>query len=831
MRTLVRLGVALTKLVGALLLAVAVLLVGVFFEARGALPPYSGHYEVRGLKASVEILRDKNAIPHIIAGSIEDAAFGLGYVHAQDRFWQMEFMRRLGQGRLSELVPPALVGNGLLDTDRTMRGLGVYRHASDSVNALSAGSRGVLEAYAAGVNAYLANEDQQFGLELTLIKLLSGGRYRPDRWQPADSLVWTKLMALSLDGNWRAELLRSRLLKKIGEDALTFLIQPTDDSRDATLTRVNEALNDLDLDHIYRSTDSPATAKREASNEWVLSGNRTVSGKPLLANDPHLGLGFPGIWYLARLVGPGFDIRGASAPGAPAIVLGHNGSIGWGFTTTTLDSQDLFVERIDPTDPNRYITPDGARPFAIYDETINVLWDDPIRLRVRETRHGVVINDFVRKPDELAPTGHVLALQATALDSSDTTMEALIRIGLARNWDELLDAARKVVSPMQNIAYADTQGNIGLIAPARVPIRRKGDGSMPQPGWTSEHDWASFVPFEELPRTFNPPAGLIVNANGQLVGSDYRHFISRDWAEGYRQRRADDLLREVERHPVYGMIALQADNRSPDVDEMLPELLKSAPRNNRAATAHAMLRSWNNFMLATRPEPLIYSAWLMELQRGLLADEVGNELYADMAIPNVPLMLRILRDRPQWCDDRTTQAVESCDDVIAAALDRALAGIARRQGNDIGAWQWGKEHQAAFRHPLFDGIPLLRDLASIRFPSDGGAHTLNRAHPAYRGAAPFEAVHGATFRGIYDFDDLNNSRFAIPLGQSGNFFSRWSHNFVEQWRSLRYVEISGTHPEVARTSVGALTLSPAEAQPTADLPRATRTARARSALR
>ena len=393
---LVRLGAGLAKFLAGAGLAVLVFLTGAYFQVRGALPPYSGHVEAAGLKAPVEILRDKNAVPHIIAGSIEDAAFGLGYVHAQDRFWQMELMRRLGQGRLSEIIPPSVVGSGLIDNDRTMRGLGLYRQASESVNALSPGTRTMLESYAAGVNAWLKDDDQQYGLELTLIKLLSGGRYRPEPWRPADSLVWAKLMALGLDGNWRAELLRLRLARKIGDDGVKFLIEPSGDNGDATLSLVRAATQGIDLDRLYRATDNVATRKREASNEWVLSGAHAVSGKPLLANDPHLALTFPGIWYLARLVGPGFDIRGASSPGSPAIVLGHNGTIGWGFTTTNLDSQDLFVERVDPTDPSRYITPDGARPFAVRDETINVLWGDPVPLRVRQTRHGVVIDDFIR---------------------------------------------------------------------------------------------------------------------------------------------------------------------------------------------------------------------------------------------------------------------------------------------------------------------------------------------------------------------------------------------------------------------------------------------------
>jgi len=769
MRLLTRLARGLARFLAGAVLAVLVFLAGAYFQVVGALPPYSGHLAAAGLRAPVEVVRDRNAVPHIIAGSIEDAAFGLGYVHAQDRFWQMELMRRLGQGRLAEVLPPRLVGDAIVDTDRTMRGLGLYRRASESLNALSPAMRSIIDAYAAGVNAWIGDEDQQFGLELTLIKMLSGGSYRPEPWRPADSLVWAKLMALGLDGNWRAELLRLRLARKIGPDGVKFLIEPSGDNRDATLSMVNEALRDTDLDRLYRGTDNVATRKREASNEWVLSGARTVAGKPLLANDPHLGLSVPGTWYLARLVGPGFDIRGATAPGSPAVVLGHNGTIGWGFTTTNLDSQDLFVERVDATDPNRYITPDGPRPFTVREETIAVRWGKPVTMRVRETRHGPVIDDFV---------------------------------------EDFQAAARRIISPMQNMVYADTAGNIGFVSPARVPIRRKGDGSMPVPGWTSEYDWAGFVPFEELPRAWNPAGGLLVNANARVVPDDYRHFISRDWAEPYRQRRANQLLREVERHPVYGMIAAQADNRTLEADDILPLLLKGAPRNPRATKAHALLSGWNRFMLASRPEPLIYTAWTWELQRGVLGDELGDQLRSSMAVPNVPLLVRILKEQPTWCDDGGTKAIETCEDAIALALDRALAWIARRQGNDIDAWQWGREHLAAHRHPLFDTVPLLRDIASVRFPSDGDGQTLNRAQPGFTGAAPFEAIHGAGYRGIYDFSDLDNSRFAMPLGQSGNMLSPWATNFLARWRNFGYVEIAGTRAELGRAAVGTIVLSP-----------------------
>jgi penicillin amidase len=402
----------------------------------------------------------------------------------------------------------------------------------------------------------------------------------------------------------------------------------------------------------------------------------------------------------------------------------------------------------------------------------------------------------------------VLALQATALDGADTSAEGFARVGAAQNWDEFLSAARRIVTPMQNMVYADTSGNIGLISPARVPIRRKGDGSMPVPGWTSEFDWAGFVPFEELPRVYNPVGGLIVNANGRLVPNDYRHFISRDWAEPYRQRRAAQLLGEVERHPVYGMIVMQADNLTLDAAEMLPYLLKGAPRNARAAQARDLLSRWNMFMLASRPEPLIYDAWITELQRGLLADELGEDLFNSIAVPNVPLIVRILRDKPGWCDDGGTKVAESCETAIALALDRALDWIARRQGPDMTKWQWGQEHYAVHRHPLFDGVPLLRNIASVRYPSDGGNQTLNRASPSFRGNRPFDAVHGAGYRGIYDFSDLENSRFATPLGQSGNMLSPWARNFVERWQNLAYINIGGTRAETARSAVGTITLNP-----------------------
>ncbi len=783
-----------------------VLAAGLYFHLRTSLPRHAGQLTVAGARGPIEIVHDGNAVPHVFAGSVEDAMFGLGYAHAKDRLWQMELGRRAGAGRLSEIVPPVGPATSLLDVDRTMRGLGVYRRAQESLAALSSRARAQLDAYAAGVNAHLRAHEGSLGLEFTLLQL------KPEPWSAADSLVIGKLMALQLDGNWRRELVNARLLKALGEDRYRQITASPGESGDATLSLVNETLRRMPLDLLHRATESLATAKREASNEWVVDGAHSRSGKPLLANDPHLGLTAPATWYLARLAGPGFDLRGASMPGTPGIVLGHNGTLGWGFTTTNLDSQDLFIEKIDPTNPGNYVTPDGSRPFTVREETIAVRFGTPVKFTVRETRHGPVINDFLdaKQVDGVAGSGHVLALQATALLGNDTSAEGFLGLGLATNWEEFLAAARKIVSPMQNIAYADTTGNIGMVSPGRVPLRRRGDGSLPMPGWSGEFDWAGFVPFEELPRAWNPPGGVLVNANARVMPDSYRHFITRDWADPYRQRRAAAMLAAVPRHGVGDMIAIQEDTYAADTADMLPPMLVTTPRDIRQAIAISMLRSWNRRMLSDRPEPLIYAVWLREFGRAVFVDELDEELLGSLGGRTPALLARALRDQPGWCDDARTPVVETCAEMLGRSLDSALDWIAARHGPDPEKWRWADEHVAAFRHLLLDGVPLLRDVVSVRFPADGGNHTLNRA--AYGGTGtrePFAAGHGATYRAIYDFADLDNSRFAIPLGQSGNPLSGWYRNFVPGWQRFDYVRLAGFRFSLQQGGLGTLTLSPA----------------------
>jgi len=515
----------LTKWFGRILLATVtiafVVIVAGFFWLRTSLPKTDGVVEVEGLSRSVEIIRDGNGIPHIFAANDRDAAFALGYVHAQDRLLQMELMRRFGAGRLAEVV-----GAPALRVDRMARTLGMYRRSEASFKHLNAETRAGLEAYATGVNAYLNMHSGALPLEFQLLGA------KPEPWKPADSLVWGRIMATGLTINWRSELLRAYMAQRIGAKAIPDLWPP--DPGDAPITirdaerRRASTLKPLDLGPLLAAI--PKSFKSGASNAWAVSGQHTKTGKPILANDPHLQIGTPILWYLVHIQTPQGRMVGATTPGVPTVLLGHNGHIAWGFTNTGPDSQDLFVERVDPDDPTRYLTPDGWRPFATRDEVIAVKDGDPVTLRVRATRHGPVLSDLLRSADAALDEHQVLALSWTALAEDDVSIQALLDLSGAEDWQGFVAAARSHGAPQQNVLYADTMGHIGFIAPGRVPIRAQGDGQWPVPGWTGAYDWQGMIPFEQLPQALDPPEDAFVNANNRIVTEAYPYLLSVDWS-------------------------------------------------------------------------------------------------------------------------------------------------------------------------------------------------------------------------------------------------------------------------------------------------------------
>ncbi len=519
----------------ALIVLLALLIVvplGGWLYLRTSLPKTSGTVNVAGLDGRVEIVRDADGVPHIFATTSDDAYFALGYVHAQDRMWQMEFNRRIGAGRLSEML-----GDATLGTDKFMRTLGVYRMAQSAYEALDPSTTAIVDAYAAGVNAWLG-EGHTLPVEFTILGVT------PEPWQPADSLAWAKLMAYDLGGNFDTELLRVRLLQTLGPER-TAQLMPDYPQSGVTILAANElapatADSLLELDS-FMQLNLQLGGIDVGSNNWVVAGSRTDTGLPLLANDPHLGSRIPSIWYLVELQGGPLHVTGATFPGLPGVATGHNDSIAWGVTNLGPDVQDLYMERVNPENLNQYEVDGAWVDMVIVEELITVKGEDePVRWAARSTRHGPLLSDVS------GGTTSPVALRWPALDATDTTITAFANAGTATNWEEFTASLRDYVAPSQNFVYADKEGNIGYYAPGRIPVRAEGhDGMTPVPGWDSQYEWQGWIPFEEMPHAYNPAEGYIVTANNKAIPADYPYFVSNEWAPPYRAQRITDMILEM----------------------------------------------------------------------------------------------------------------------------------------------------------------------------------------------------------------------------------------------------------------------------------------------
>ena len=768
---------------GLILVLLVVVAAGGWLYLRSSLPQVSGEVAVAGLHGPVRIARDSDGVPLIEAQDDEDAAFGLGFAHAQDRLFQMELQRRYGAGRLSEIF-----GAQALPTDRQMRVLGLYSSAEAAFGHLSAPVQKTLEAYAAGVNAFLANRSGALPPEFLLL------RFSPKPWRPADSLVWGKLMDLELTGNYRGELLRARLARTVSADDLAFLYPGYPKDAPTTLAGL---YRELPLRELYRSLPE-RVGLHFASNNWVVDGGHSDSGKPILANDPHLRFGAPGFWYLARLRRPAQEIAGGTVAGTPFVVIGHNDKIAWGFTTTGSDVEDLFIEKIDPRDSGRYLTPDGSAAFGTRQETIAVKGAPSETVTVRSTRHGPVLSDVLPNAVE---SGYVLALQTTFLgDDGDTSAEALWRMNRAADWNGFRDALRGFVAPEQNVVYADTGGTIGFIAPARIPIRKTGNGWMPVPGWTGEYDWTGTVPFDGLPQGVNAKSGHFASANNKIVPDGYRYFLSRDWDIPNRIERIDELLAAVPKQSQQASAAIQADTLSVMARRLVPLMTVIEPKSDEAKAAVTRLRRWDFRMDRDKVEPLLFTAWLRIFAHDVLFARLGGaaEDYWDLR-PEV--MEAILRERPDWCDDKNGPAATDCNARLERTLDAALRELRRDYGSDMAAWSWGRAHLAEFTNPVFSRIPVLRDWFRAEIATSGGNDTLNRGPAMIRTARPFEQRFGAGLRIVTDLADPRGSWMIAAPGQSGNPLSPHFADLVERWRDFRYLKPGRAEPAATLTLV------------------------------
>jgi penicillin G amidase len=792
-----------------LLLVAAALAVWVY--AQRVLPTTDGALALPGARAPLQILRDVNGIPTVRAASLRDAMFGLGVAHAQDRLWQMETHRRISAGRLAEAF-----GEAALDADRFLRMLGVRRVAAAQWAHASPASREALQAYADGVNAVIATLRAR-PPEFLILGL------QPEPWTPEDSLAWAIMMAWDLGANWNTELIRLRLALKMPKERIDQLLPPY--PGDAVPDTLDYAAfyRGLKLDG-QQALAEPALLKLMAmapeselegtgSNSWVLAGSRTASGKPLLANDPHLKLSTPALWYFARLEAPGLDVAGATLPGLPGVVVGQNRHIAWGFTNTGPDVQDTYLERIHPDDATQYQTPTGWARFDTRQEVIRVKGGADVLLTVRSTRHGPVLSDAalagLSGGDAGDATGalgprarpsYAVALRWTGLDTDHDILASTLAMNTADSVEAFIAATRQWLVPMQNMAVADDVGHIALVSPGRVPVRQSDNdlqGLAPAPGWDARYDWAGFVPAEEVPLIRDPAAGYIANANQRVTLPGYPHFITHHWALPFRFQRIEQLIAAQPTHSLADLGRMHADVKSLAVAPLLPRLQKAKSSHPLAAAALAQLAGFDGTMAADKAAPLIYWAWHRHLTQQVLTDELGAPLYDRLLGQRgyFDALEGVLASTGGgwWCDDKTTAAVESCDQQVDRAFSAALDELQALQGADVAAWQWGRAHIARSEHRPFSKVKLLAKWFEVRMPVGGDSYTVNVSRVSLKPDATtgeyYLSEHGPSLRGLYDLGDRANSRVVHSTGQSGIVWSPLFRSLAEPWRKVQAVPL------------------------------------------
>ncbi|HWE60745.1 MAG TPA: penicillin acylase family protein [Chloroflexota bacterium] len=784
--------------------------------ARSPLPQLSGTLQAPGLQAPVIIDRDAWGIPHIAASYAEDLFFASGFVHAQDRFWQMEMTRRVGSGRLSELF-----GAFTIEADRLMRHFGLRRVAEEEARQCAGECRTLLEAYCRGVNHYLTAFPKRAPLEFALVRLLPPPmlRWQPEPYTIADVLTLSKVMAFGLSVNWGSELVRAALLERLGAERASQLeplyaaefphVMPGTSLPEEYLQRLSSAFAEL----------QPFLAAAGAggggfSNNWVVDGSRTASGKPLLANDPHLQLQIPSIWYEMELNGAGFDVAGATFPGAPGIVIGHNRRLAWGVTNGIYDVQDLVIEQINPANPRQYRFRDEWRDGTLVREEIKVRGrGESVVDEVLITHHGPVISAAL--PGE----ERALALRWTALEPG-MLFRSVLDLDRAGNWEEFVAALRSWDVPAQNFVYADVDGNIGYYTPGKAPIRARGLGALPVPGWTGEYEWTGYVPFEELPHAYNPPSHQVVTANNKLVGDDYPYFLGNEWLPGYRAQRISELLGDRTGLTVEDFQAMQRDVLS------LPGLaaarvlrtLQGADEQEGAALARAA--EWDGNLSAESLGGCICLVFQFQLLRATFGPILGDltESYlgtgSSIVSPTngfysrpIPLLYRLLDERDDSWFTRMGAPGTTWDGVLREALSKSIAMLRERLGPDMSAWRWGRLNALRFDHVLGVRPPL--DRVFSRGPVELGGDDNTVAAAALPLNNPFKmAGWASSYRQIVDLGALGNSISVHTTGQSGHVASEHYDDMIAAWRDFRYHPMSLPMGDIRRELGGHLALEP-----------------------
>lgn len=816
----------------------------IWYLATRSLPQYGDDYAVNGLSAPVDIIRSNAAVPHIFPDNDADAWFGLGFVHGQDRLWQMVVARRTAQGRLSEVF-----GEETADTDELMRRLGLYGAARQSVGAQDTETLAVLEAYSAGVNAWIETVNAQ-----------SLGRGAPEfflyptvvePWQPADSIALVKLMALRMSGAFEQEVLRARMALLLTPEQLSDLLPDIPGDAIAELDPVNAAsltvpgtsshadvpamrnmrIADADFHAGVNSPDLPLSpfprrAFAGASNVFAAAPSRSATGASLLANDPHFGLTAPAVWYLARLELETGGLIGATVPGIPGVWSGRNTDLAWGFSASTLDDLDIFLEELSPDNRNEYISPSGPRAFTERQDVIRIRDAAPRQITLRWSDNGPILPDWHYNVGDVTPPNHVAAVSWTALSPADTSVAAIIGISQAHSIENAIESGEAMIAPSINLTIAE-QDRIALKTLGAFPrrgFRQTGQGRIPSLGSIAFNQWQGRLPYDQNPEFVDPDGGILGNTNNKITDAPFPRHMTFNWGDSQRVQRWKFLMQNRRVHTRDSFIDVQLDEVSTAARTLLAlvgaELWYSgtpAPDGTperRRQKALELLSVWNGEMNEHLPEPLLYATWMRHLQDRLIRDDLGD--MADVFTSVEPLFLeRVFRDidgASRWCDIVQTSGVETCPEMAQLALDEALIWIDEEIGGTPESQRWGDQHEAWQDHPVLGDNNLLGWIVNIRQSTSGSDEALMRGRMIGSGKNPYANVHAASYRGVYDFADPDSSVFILSTGQSGHPLSRFYDNLGELWRRGEYIPMS-LDPELARAAnAGISVLSPATAE-------------------
>jgi penicillin amidase len=814
-RWLVRLASAL------ILFGVAVFALAYYFASR-SLPEYEGTLQVAGISAPVEIVRDNANVPHIFGETDEDVFFALGMAHAQDRLWQMTMLRRTAQGRLSELF-----GARTLPIDSLIRRLDLYPLSRTSVQALDGQTQAALEAYSDGVNAWIGQ-----------VNAGARGRGAPEMWlfnhaiapwQPADSVSIIKLMALQLSNHLETEVLRARTSLVLGNDErLNDILPEAPGAGLAALPNYAALFPDVPAftpnNRMAFDPLSPVVPRdlAGASNAWAAGITRSATGSTLLANDPHLGLTAPSIWYLARLELESGGVIGGTIPGVPVIMVGRSADLGWGITSSNLDDQDVYIEEVNPSDANQYRVPNGWANFESRESIVRIKDEPSITLQLQWTVNGPVLPPDQFDLGTIRPPGHVTVLAWTALSGQDTTMQAAMNLMRARSVEAGIAAAENYVAPSQMLTLAD-RNSVGLKLIGHVPNRRADNvtqGRMPHYGYLPQNRWDGHRPFDTNPGWIDPVGGIVGNTNNKITNAPFPAHVSFSWSDSQRVNRWRLLMQAREVHTRDSFIEAQSDTVSYTARSILPligadlwftgEAAPGGTPEKLRQDALALLAEWNGEMNEHLPEPLIYAAWMRSLQDRLMRDELGPlaREYTHVEPLFIERVYRNTDGAAAWCDVLQSAPRETCSDIARLALDDALVWISQNYGTNLQTLRWGDAHEATHDHPVLGTAPVLRWFVNIRQSTSGGDNTLMRGRTSGIGDDPFMNVHAATYRGVYDFADPDSSVFITSTGQSGHFLSRYYDDLGELWRRGEYIPMS-LDPALARGgAVGVTILEP-----------------------